>query len=213
MPIGTGTAGEDFTVRVIMKAPGIIPQFWANTWEMSSVLGSTSDVDWSTFAFNLATFHAGMLMSPFIVDRVVVSTLATDSEPYDVTKLGVFEVNLEGARGAAGDIVPLWNCVLVKKVVLPGRLGNLLLRGFLTEGDLNSPGGVPGLADKPGIQGELEAVVSASHLEDYLDSLGVNLKLMMISTGVIDNIERPVQYLQVAGLTQKKLNNKYFDRP
>lgn len=213
MAIGTGTAGEDFSVRVIMKAPGIVPLYWANTWECSSVLGSTSDGDWVSFADSLAQFHAGLLMPPFIVDRVVVSTLATDSEPYDVTKLAVFEQNKLGVRPAAGDISPLWNCVLVKKLVLPGRLGNLLLRGWLTEGDLNSPGGVPSLADKDGLQGELDAVVSASGLNNYFLSDAVNLTLMMITTGLIDNTERIIGGLSVAGLTQKKLNNKYFDRP
>lgn len=212
MPIGTGVPGEDFSARVIFKAPGIVPLFWAVTHEFSSNVGGTSDDDFATFAGSLAGFHQVLLNPAFLIDRVVVSTLAADSEPYDVTKLAVFEQNLPGARVQSGDILPLNNVVLVKRVVVGGRLGNMLLRGMLQEGDVASPGGVPGLSDMETMQTDVETAVTASGLGDYIGGSLSNLQLYMITKGLVDNTERPITGFRVAGITNKKLNNKYFDK-
>lgn len=212
MAIGTGVPGEDFSARVIFKAPGIRPQYWAVTHEFSSNVGGTSDADFSAFADKLALFHASLLNTAFQIDRVVISTLAEDSSPYDVTKLAVFEQSLQGLRTSSGDVAPLVNVVLIKRVVVGGRLGNMLLRGLLQEGDLASPGGVPALADQAGLQDEVNAAVTSSGLEAHLGDPLANLQLYMITKGLVDNIERAIQYYIVAGLTAKKLNNKYFDK-
>lgn len=213
MPIGVGTPGEDFSARVIFSAPGIVPQRWAVTHEFSTNLTAPTDAEWQTFADSMAAFHLGLLATSFQVERVVISTLAADGAPYDPTTLGVFEYAEFGTRVGTGDIAPLVNCLLVKRIVTNGRLGNMMLRGLLQEGDLNSPGGIPGLTDKPGLQGELNTALTDSGFSGYLAGDAVNIQLYMITLGLVDNTERAVTDFLVQGLTAKKLNNKYFDRP
>jgi len=212
MPIGTGVPGEDFSARVIMRAPGIIDQFWACTHEFSSNGGGTIDSAFEAFATSLAQFHSGCLRESFFVERVVISTLARDSSPYDVTKLAVYEFGLAGALTASSDVLPLWNVVLVKRLVPNGRLGNMLLRGMLSETDVSSPGGVPQLTSKENIQTVIDNSIASSTLGDYIGSEATNLQLYMITPGELNNIERPVMGFQVSRLTYKKLNNKYFDK-
>jgi len=211
MGIGTGVPGEDFSARVIFRAPGIVDARWAVTHEFSSNTGGTEDGSFRDFADSLSTFHRAMLMPAFFVERVVLSTLAEDSAPYDPTTLAVFEYDLPGTRDATGDILPLANVVLVKRVVPSGRLGNMLLRGFLTEEDVSSPGGIPQITSVSSVQIELEDVVNVQ-LAPYLAADATDLQLYMITTGIIDNTERAISRYQVKGLTNKKLNNKYFDR-
>jgi hypothetical protein len=124
----------------------------------------------------------------------------------------VFEYAEFGTRVGTGDIVPLVNCLLVKRVVSNGRLGNMLLRGMLQEGDLNSPGGIPGLTDKAGLQTEVQNALTATEFDFYLSAAAENIQLYMITKGLIDNTERAVNSFLVQGLTAKKLNNKYFDK-
>jgi hypothetical protein len=88
----------------------------------------------------------------------------------------------------------------------------MLLRGMLQEGDLNSPGGIPGLTDKPGLQTEVQNALVDSEFAGYLSAEAENIQLYMITKGLIDNTERAVNSFLVQGLTAKKLNNKYFDK-
>jgi hypothetical protein len=212
MAIGTGTPGEDFSARVIFSAPGIVPQQWAVTHEFSTNILGPEDAEWQAFADRMAAFHIALLATAFTLERIVISTLAEDSAPYDPTRLGVFEYAEFGTRVGTGDIVPLVNCLLVKRVVSNGRLGNMLLRGMLQEGDLNSPGGIPGLTDKAGLQTEVQNALTATEFDFYLSAAAENIQLYMITKGLIDNTERAVNSFLVQGLTAKKLNNKYFDK-
>jgi hypothetical protein len=212
MGIGTGVPGEDFSARVIFRAPGIVDQRWAVTHEFSSNVGATEDGSFRDFADSLAVFHLNLLMPAFFVERVVLSTLAADSAPYDPTTLAVYEYNTAGQRSADGDIIPLANVVLVKRLVPNGRLGSMLLRGMLTEADISSPGGVPQITSISAMQVEVSDVVDAQ-LAPYLSAAATDLQLYMITLGLLDNTERAISGYLVKSLTNKKLNNKYFDRP
>jgi hypothetical protein len=211
MPIGTGVPGEDFSARVIFRAPGVQDQRWAVTHELSSNLGGTVDGSWQDFADSLAGFHQLLLMPAYFIERVTISTLAADSSPYDPTRLAVFEYDINGGRDADGDIIPLANVLLVKRLCIGGRLGNMMLRGMLTEADTSSPGGVPQVTSVLSLQSEVDAAVTAQ-LSGYLAGDATDLQFYLIRAGIIDDEERAVTGFKVKGLTNKKLNNKYFDR-
>lgn len=212
MGIGTGVPGEDFSARVIYRADAIQPQRWAVTHEFSSNAGATEDGSFRDFADSLKAFHQVLLHPAFFIERVVLSTLAEDGAPYDPTTLAVFEYNENGTRTVAGDISPLWNVLLIKRIVPTGRLGNMMLRGMLTENDLVSVGGVPSVGSVSSLQTEVNAAVS-DNLASYLADAATDLQLYMITPGLIDDVERPISAYTVKGLSYKKLNNKYFDRP
>jgi hypothetical protein len=205
--------GEDFTARVIMQLPGAVPLRWANTYELSTNVGSDFTA-WQPFADALANFHLAMLQSPFLVESVVISTLVADSAPYNPSNLAVFDYAQHGQRAnVSGDnIYALNNCLLVKRLVPVGRHGNLLLRGFLTEADVTSTGGIVELTSISGCESIMQDALSASGLSGYYGTAAENIQLYMITAGLIDNVERVITDFRVKGLTSKKLNNKYFNR-
>lgn len=213
MSVLSPVAGEDFSIRVISYLPGAVPLAWANTWEVSGGAAVTL-VELQAIANALLSFHTALTLSPYIVDRAVISTLAADSEPYNVDNLAVVSWNTNGGRSlVTGDAYDLGATLLVKKVTAIGRHGNLMLRGYLKESDVNSPAGVVQLVSLGSVQTEIDGALTSSGLDDYLGLGILGSSIALITAGTLDNEERAVESLLVKGMSRKKLNNKYFDRP
>ncbi len=208
----TPTAGEDFSIRVISKLDGPVPIRWANTWEVSGGLDTTQEL-LDDIADGLALFHKALLLEQYMVEKVVISTLAADGQPYDPETFAVREVGLSGTRGAAGSQPYTLNaCLLVKKSVAYGRSGSLLLRGMLTEAEVDGSTGLVKLANVAALQSNFDTAFNLGSLGSYLAGGSGQTKLALITPGTLNNTEREITGMVVQRLTHKKLNNKYFNR-
>lgn len=205
-------AGEDFSARVIFMLDGPVPLRWACTHEFSTnVGGSSANID--TFVGSLKDFHIALLNPAFQVEKIVVSTLAEDSAPYDPTTFKVYTLGEFGTRSSLSDIYALEQCLLVARIASSGRNGHMLLRGFLNESDVSSVGGKPSLNDLSAVQGEVNGAATTSSLDSYLSPAApTDVQLYMITAGLLDNTEREISQFTVQRMTNKKLNNKYFDK-
>lgn len=204
--------GEDFSLRIIFKLDGARPLYWATTHEFSTNTGgSSANID--TFVGHAIAFHQLLLLTPYQIDRAVVSTLAEDGDPYDPETFKVYPSGAFGSRPLDGeDAYDLNIALLISRNVGFGRLGHMMLRGLLTEGDLTSIGGVVQLADRAGLDAELQSAIGgSSHFHDYLSGDSpADVQLYQIRPGTLDNEERPISGYSVQRATSKKLNNKYF---
>lgn len=201
---------ELFSVRVIMQQPAITPVRWANTWEVQANEGAT-ETDLETFMVSLAEFHRQLLRSYFLVERVVASTLVPDSTPYNPDNLFVLERATVGAV-SGGELEPLTTCLFIKRQTSSGRLGNLLIRGYLGESDTSTSGsGTVGLTSFSATQIAVDGAIDASSLDNYFDAGEANFTIVMAGTSVVHPVRR-VTGLLVQGITYKKLNNKFFNR-
>lgn len=212
MSYETPGLGEDFSARVIFKLDGPIPLRWAVTHELSTNIGGDSTA-LDTAAAQIESFHVRMLLEPYQVEKVVLSTLAADSHPYDPTTFKVFDFNAFGTRSAGdNDVYDLNNVLVVNRTVSFGRLGHMFLRGTLHEGDVSSTGGRVALNDAAALNTELQSAVTASGIGSLLSGTATDVQLYMIRPGLVDNEERAISGFQVSRLGQKKLNNKWFNR-
>lgn len=214
MSVEAPSAGEDFSVRVIMKQDAVIPVRWANTHELSTNVGGITFGGWEAFAEAVRDFHRFLLVPDYKVERVIISTLAEDGAPYNPSNLAVFEYNVAGLRtsGGTSDVYDLRTVLHLKRDVDFGREGNLLLRGFLKESDVTTVGGTTRLNDIPAVQLEVDAAINDTTMQNYIGAGAGDIQLYMITTGLVNNTERAVNGFTVHGITSKKLNNKYFNR-
>lgn len=211
MSYETPLPGEDFSLRIIFKLDGARPLYWATTHEFSTNDGgSSANID--TFVGHAITFHQSFLLTPYQIDRAVVSTLADDGHPYDPTTFKVYPSGVFGDRSLDGnDAYDLNIALLVSRNVGFGRLGHMMLRGTLHEGDITSIGGIVQLADRAALDAEMQGYINGgSHFHDYLAGSASDVQLYQIRPGTLNNEERAINGYSVQRATSKKLNNKYF---
>lgn len=173
--------------------------FWANRYEVFLDEAFDSQVIGAAFE----DFSLPLLNSNFWLDHVTVSTLAQDSQPYDVDTLGVWPVNKRGLRliGIGEKVLPLTNVLLIKKYVTSGRLGNIMLRGYLTEDDIASDGnGGVSLQNIGALQTSVDNAYAA-----LVTSIG---GMHMLHEQGAATVVRPVGSLIVAKVTTKSLRTK-----
>lgn len=197
-------SGEGLTVRVIQSANNGTVK-WANTLEYVA----TSDID-NDDAFSIANSVAiaigEMLINQYVVEKVVVSTYVPDSRPYNPDAFISFPFNIRGDRGRfSEDPVDLSICLRFDKRSTSGRTGRMLMRGVLHEGMLRTTGGRFNFMPPGGLDG-VDFNDGLSRLADIITL--PKAQMAMISSYGIRNVSN----LVVAGITIKKLNNKYFDR-
>lgn len=191
------------------------PVRWANTHELTSTL-PTGDlfIQQEQVVLALEAFHRALLNRAFYVESLTLSSVAEDGQPYNpeafYTRTSMFR-GLRGDNVTPGTLLPLANVLHVKKAVTAGREGNLLLRGFLVEEDIQSDPmtGAVTLSDFPGVQTEI--ATAWGELVGDLEGAGAKMVLMKVAGGVASQI-RTVTGILPKGVTNKKLNNKYFDR-
>ncbi len=198
------TAGLPFSVRVIQSANEGATK-WANTLEYVA----SSDLDEngaSALAAQVGEAFRSVLINRYKVEKIVVSTWVPDGQPYNPDSFISFAYNLQGLRGRFGDDpVDLSICLRIDKRASSGRSGRMLLRGVLHEGMLKTVGGRYNFENPA----PLDSV-------DWGDGINRLFSLVNVPQGrmhLVSNMyQRAVLQLSVAGITIKKLNNKYFDR-
>lgn len=180
---------------------------WRNNYELDAPAAGVG-VDFQLVADAFADAFLPLLLGAFVLDRVVIGTLAEDGKPYNPSTFAVLPVGRRGTRGfnssAIGSALPLSNVLHVSKLVDNGRLGNMLLRGFLAETDIESDanGGVS-LTDRAAVETQLGTAYSTLQA-----GLGGAATLALISgSGVVLN-SRDVTGFRVRGLTSKGMRNQ-----
>lgn len=189
---------------------------WASTLEWTTVGDAPLDTAAQDgFVDALTAFYRSTLLVPFFVERVDVSTAAADGQPYAPETFLSRSVMLRGQRGASeaatiDDVLPITNCLLVKKVVNAGREGSMLLRGCLREVDVKSDPltGAIDLTDRITLMGQISNAWSA--LVTATASWVAPALVRVYPDNTFET--RPVVGVLLKGVTSKKLNNKYFDR-
>lgn len=189
------------TVAVWFKTDTALgPRYWRNTWELDLGVAGFWANDLSSIAQAFATFHKGLLLEPFSVDHVVVSTYIKDGHPYDPDTFHVEPVDALGTRvlgGAGESAMPLASTLICRKAVVRGRQGHLALRGFLSTSDIASDAsGVVRLADRAALQ-----TIVGNRWATLVSSLGLN-KVSMASGEFAENVR------EVTGLYVNRLSNR-----
>lgn len=178
---------------------------WANTYEIQQGGGTHTISDITTAAQELAAAEAHIALTSTIFDRVVVSTWVKDGTPYNPASFVSIPVNQQGLRDPSGNgAEPLTMCLRIAKQTETGRLGYSLYRNFLLESDVASPAGTP----------VLTISVADQAIQGYLTAMGAyrgptaNYELVLYNGSLV----RPVLAQTLSGVTEKKLNNRYFDK-
>lgn len=209
--------GAYFSSRVVMRADTAGgPIRWANTHEWGTItqLGGTT-VDVGALAVAMIDFHRALLNQAFFVESITISTPAEDGKPYNPDTFYALTAMLRGNRGvdSVGQtaILPLVNVLHCKRAVMSGREGNMLLRGYLQEGDIVSDPltGSVVLVDSQLIPAAVAA--AWTDLVNQAQTAGAKPAMFKCVNGTTSQ-EREVTGLLVKGITDKKLNNKYFDK-
>jgi hypothetical protein len=130
-----------------------------------------------------------------------------DGRPYNPDSFISFPYNEDGLRSRfSDDVVDLSICLRLDKRAVSGRSGRLLIRGALHEGMLRTVGGRFNFQTPGGLDGV-----------DFNDAITRFTALITVPSAgmsLVSNLgSRPVSQITIAGITIKKLNNKYFDRP
>lgn len=204
--------GDHFGARIIYLAETAGgPVRWANTYEFASVdEGGPDAVGVQAILDGLVLYAQGLLRANFLVERIDLSSIAEDGKPYDTTTFLSRTVMVRGAVLASETLLPLFNCLLVKKSVEEGREGSLLLRGLLTEEDIVSDPltGAVSLVSRE----TLDNLVVLAYNDLYDACAGIAIPSLVTAVGGVVSNSRAITRLFVKGVTAKKLNNKYFDR-
>lgn len=209
--------GDVFSFRVVMTQPAIRPVFWSNTWE--AVATDTGDESALIgLGTALADFHKALFNGNFSIDRVVISTWVPDGQPYNPSTFTVLTVGAPGTMTRSGGVVqlPINECLHVRRVVPSGRNGILLLRGYLDTSNTTDSAGIATLTSLSATQTAIDTAVTGAGLDDYLTGgASPNLKLATVASHDAFHLPedvRQIQALTVAGITSKKLNNRFFNR-
>lgn len=210
----TSLVGAISTRVIFMGDTAGVPVRWASTLEWT-VNGSEplSDVQVETVISNLVSFYGGLLLSPFWIERVDISTAVPDGKPYNPETFISRSVMLHGGRTVPDgviDVLPLSNVLLLKKTVWSGREGSMLLRGALREADIQSEPltGAISLVNRA-----LFTSLVNTGWADYIATMQDFLVPALVNLTPDGSYSwRPVTGLTVKTVTNKKLNNKYFNR-
>lgn len=195
------------SVQVIYKSESAKgPLEWRNNHEIEAPAGGLA-VDFQLVAEAFSDAFLPLLSPEFSIDRVVIGTLAEDGKPYNPETFAVLPVNLRGTRLATSGLktatLPITNTLHVQKLAARGRLGRMLLRGYLQEGDVESDlNGGNYLVNANNVQTDLDN--AWGRLED---GLGTAANMALISgTGFVLN-SRNVTGFKVKGVSSKALRN------
>lgn len=205
MTLASISEGSVITVRVYKSSGGYL---WANNYEVQA----TQDLPNAPFvlpalADRLVALEQAIHSTSVVIDRVVVSTYAPDSRPYNPDTLATYAYNVPGQRSLSGDLVALEACLFVRRITDLGRYGRILYRGCLFEGDI-------GVFSFRGIILPSARNAIRNTINNWFQQgLGGQWRLVMASGVPNPTNIRAISRLEVAErIVFKKLNNRYFRR-
>ena len=203
-----------YTVRIFKALGGRSNEGqWVNNYELQTNLtlesaGMQANVD------HIVAFDRALHTNQVNYMRVVTSTFAMDSRPYDPANLRVMELSGVGGhelQPGAG-VVDLNITLTIKRLTTLGKAGRLILRGALHWGHVTTgAGGKTVLTDN-----------GTTHMQGLLTTATAALgdldgELVMINyVGVPEvggaTFVRPIIFHQLGAVSVNRRNHKYFDR-
>ena len=206
MGLLTPAAGERFLVRTFKYWEGIYDREWVNNYFIIAMSALTIDAiesaveqikEWEVLV------HDGRVTFA----RVVVSTYAPDSEPYDGNEFVVYPFTGTGERapGLLGDILPLTTVRYVRLAPALGRSSLLGYRGSIYEGEVNSGSGRMEY-DSPSTQQTMIEGWADATIAPLLDPLTEDMRLCSGSTTA-----RPIMSLSSVRPGHLPMKHKYYD--
>jgi len=204
---------EVLTVRTYKILPNS-QVAWANTYELI-VDDPSQDRNEVITRLNavknaLVAMERGLLGTPYVLDRIIISTYVPDGVPYNPYTFVSYPINLFGTYNTPpAFVLPLQLCTLVKRSVAFGRQGSLLFRGIVNSNDADTGAGGTVIRG-----GRLNGI--ASILSTFLNAVrqqGFDLVMARGENAVeIGTLRRVTGFDVKPNMTYKKLNNRYFDR-
>lgn len=183
---------------------------WANNYQLKVPNVSPSAAQLANCAVDVYQFEQFFHTPVVTFDRYVISTYQADGSVYDPETFTTVPLGLStGMRDDAGQVEPLELCLRVRKNVQVGRDGYNLYRGCLYESDVIAPAGKATLADIVAWNDVINEAVDYGNMLPHLLVNEDQVHLVMARDGDPPP-SRQVLNLLPAGITAKKLNNKYF---
>lgn len=219
MSVTIWALNELFTVRIYKRIAGRPDLLWANSYELSANTAQPSGAAAAQgVMLRLAQWESQFHLTDVVFDRAVFSSYVPDGEPYQPESFVVRGfTGLEGKRALGGsEPMPLHLTLLVRRDVAFGRVGRLLYRRVLVEGDVTSPSGSPSLV--PAAQTSLQGLIDADLGEPFADGILAELEgagvtpVMAFDDGVGSGERRVIQSFSAVGVTVKKFNNAFYNR-
>ncbi|MFZ0752120.1 MAG: hypothetical protein WAM70_22355 [Pyrinomonadaceae bacterium] len=210
MPVDTFAAGDLFRVTIIKNHALNPSDSWANTYEIQSKDGGVT-MQLLEAANRLTSYERHYHFNTTVFDRYIVSTWEPDSAPYNPINFITVTIGEVGMATPPATPVGLSTCLHIARNVSYGRVGHLFYRNVLGEGDIQAPSGKTVLTDPSG-QSVTQALHSAAvDLPDMMgDPPDSPFGLVMIDKTA--NVVRPVQSFIVKGVSQVKLDHKWYNR-
>ncbi len=204
---------EVLTVRTYKTIPNA-EIAWANTYELVSnqTISDTAQAEsaLNTLKSIFETLERDLLITSYVLDRIVISTYVADGTPYDPFTFTSFTVGRNGQYGSGFEpLLPLQFCALVKRIVAFGRQGNILYRGIVNanDADITASGTIIRSRRISQINNVLDAFRSA------LSQNGWQLVMASGEQQVDPTTLRFVSNLNIKpDMRFKKLKNRYFDK-
>lgn len=198
---------EPFTLR-IRKVHNLRPDLaWYNTYEFRNQT-ATNLADLITACNNIVSFERQLHRTSTQYVSYTLSTWEQDGQPYNPDTFVTQPLAVSGTISALDQAMPLHICWRVAWVPQTGRNGFRLYRNCLSESDVDSGAGFPTLANVVGMEGRLQDAVDGGPIGDYFSAGSDLIQFMMESA----SNAREINAVTSAGVTVKKLNNRYFDR-
>jgi len=203
-------SGDIFTVRIVKYLAANPSNKWANSYEFRATLAGSTD-ELLALGTALVSFEGGMHRTIVRFDRLLISTWEADSVPYDPATFLSTTLSASGSYTGTGDAEPLQMALSVTRQAQSGRFGHLFYRGFLGEGDVTSPAGIPTLVTPDDIQDQIDGQLTLTGLADYIGAAPAGA-FGMVMVNRDGTQVRPVTGLRAQGVSSVPLDHAWFNR-
>lgn len=204
-------ASDLFVVRIVKYLITNPDNKWVNSYELTAVAdGGVTEIDALINTF--VQFEQALHSELVAFDRIIVSTWAPDSVPYDPTAFLVSPLSVFGLRSSVpNEVEPLGMAWRVNRVPISGRVGNLFYRGALYENEVDSPAGTPKISVPADLALILSDAVTDTAMNEYLGGVTPTAFAMSMidATG---SIVRVVNSLVSDGVSLIKQDHQWFNR-
>lgn len=210
MSVTSFVADDLFVVRVTKYLSTNPSNKWANSYEFQATAGG-DEGDLLTLGNKLVLFESRFHHDVVTFDRVLISTWAADSVPYNPETFISSTLTAVGAIGPVGDLLALNQVLSVARIAGSGRFGHIFYRGVLEEVEVSAPAGVLILADRAAQQTKIDDALTDTDMGDYLgEAPSAALKMVMVSK---DGSQiRPIIQLRAQGATTLPTDHAWFNR-
>lgn len=199
-----------FTIRVVKSLLTNPDNAWVNNYEVQARVAGSEDellaVATRIVAFEKAFHHVSVTFN-----RLLISTWAPDSKPYDPAAFISSTLTGNGIRSTGADPMALQSCFSVARVCASGRIGHLFYRGVLCEDDTYSPAGKSVLNNKALLQTALDTALGTSGFEDNIGA-GADGALGLVMVGKTTAAVRTVIGLVAVGVAGVPNDHAWYNR-